>query len=432
MKPNNTKNKFALQLQQQIGQKRPPGDSAVNWFANKLSHTSQSEVKPTNVYKWLSGGSAREVPGKFIKRKDGNSQDPISQALGLDASERVQLIDAFFTSFAYNDQAKGALLHLLDSPALEALDDTSRYKMLHQGKGNRIATALDKFFAGIDCPKDPQSDPLLPDDVVVAPLCIMADDQGLLSPTHIDAFVGLVNALYSAGYTLQMVLCFGTQPYERRAAKVDVLKKMFPLLFADGCSDGQSHIDLRVVQNSGPMRVYDSILFNNGRTGYTMLDQTHLVWQNNTAATLFGTEFNRLRAMATIPFVRIKAADLPRCDACGIANADAPLNHTLPTYVLGQWAKNLPSNAIATDSNDRLGDNWVKFSYILQEGTEQTLFLIPYYIDDYIDNNALDDIRRMLRDDTSPVVFAVQDSDLVETAHVYRCYLDEVSVVPHD
>ena len=432
MKPNNQKNKFALQLQRQIGQKRPGNDAAVNWFATQLSHTSQAEVKPTNVYKWLSASTAREVPGKFIKRKEGDSQDPISQALGLDTAERVQLIDAFFTSYAYSDQAKDALLHLLDSRSLEAIDDIGRYKMLRQApSGAPIAAALDKFFAGIDCPKDPRSDALPAEGLAADRVCIMADDQGLLAPARIDAFVDLAGALYAGGYTIELVLCFATEPYEKRSAKVDALRRLFPLLFADGCAPVQGRVDIRVVSNGGPMRAYDSIIFDNGHTGYTLLDDTYMVWHNDTSATLFNTQFGRLRAMSTAPFVRVPTAALPQADAYGIANADAPIGAALPTYVLGQLQP-APTNAIATDSVDRLGDNWVKFSYILQDGARPQLYLIPYYIDDYIDAPSLDGIRRVLHDGALPLVFAVQDTDFVETAHVYRCYLDEVSVVNHD
>lgn len=436
---NTDKNTFASELQQQIGQKRNGDTSGVLWFSEQLSDVTGQSVKPTNVYKWLSGATAREVPSKFIKRKPGETQDSISKALQLSTEERVRLLDSFYLTYAYKQETKQTLLHLLDSQDLESLGDYGRFKSLKSQpfRIDHLLTALDKFFACIDCEKEADGVAIdrkslaalqkpLPDKPCDFPIQICATDNGFLDGKRLDAFASLLNALYAAEYSVEVLLCFGAGE-DKPSRKATVLKKLFSIVFDNGVSSQKrpSLFSLRVLQSPYTVQPFDCMLLADGMAGYCLTDNNaYLTWCGGGTSTLFASSYERYRAQCTSPFDFRRSTDVPKSGE-RIANADAPGNNQI-TYVLGKPSRR-NKNLIATDSEDRLGDNWVRYSYLLDE---EKLYLIPYYLDDYVDVPSLLPLKRSLSSGETDTAICICDPDLVQAAKTYREYLREITVAP--
>ena len=250
----------------------------------------------------------------------------------------------------------------------------------------------------------------------------MATDHGLLQSQTIEIFVELIAALYTAGYPVNLTLCFSNSEERVHSAKLLTLRHFFPLAFTSIYARRREDFQLQILQENTSLLPHDLITIGNDEKGYVYLGDSYLTWQGGIGTKVFGSFSEKLAASSINPFSIQPISKTAQ--GISFVMPDAPL-HTKTTYVLGKSAL---KQVISTLSRDTLGDNWIKYGYVLCEGANPIVYLVPYYLDDYL-YVPLDELRNELEKEGRPrYVIGISDPDFVETVRVYRSYLDEISV----
>lgn len=439
------KNNFSRFLQTMIDAKSH--GEGVSWFASQLSQVRNNMVKVANIYKWLSGATAREVPSKYLEpiSNDENQYDPISIALNLTETERIEMFEAYYTSYEYSSKSKNSLFMLFNSDAIESVTTDTKFFRFFNGELSNIDNfklVVNAFLEYIKC--EPlireNNNQAISDSSEWNNVSIIATEGGLLNEKIIDNLISLITCLIKSNMTVDLTLIFANKCEPSITNKIISLQKLMPLYYLSNVSDCFS-TKLTIKTSLTPINGDYIILNSNENTnfGFQLFDNLnkYLYWEPYGVGSTLANQVVVSYALSPRPFaIYNNDDDLVHITDC-IINSEvsktelgkdlAAISKRIHYLDSSQgYAENIGSTLTTYyNVHDFLGDRWVKYLMLYKsDHDESEIIVIPYFINNLMHLMNIDyklNLKKSIK---------IIDKDLIELVQKYLSFLSKIAAKP--